>query len=225
MTSNGKGGRRYRPYMFTEQGVAMLSAILRSDIAIQVSIQIMNTFIEMRHFIANNELLFEKISRIELKQLEYQKNTDEILDKILQNINNHAEVEQKVFFDGQIYDAFSMIASIIQKAKKEIILIDGFVDLDTLNILAKKNPGVEVKIYTYASSQLTNKDIANFNAQYRYLTVTKTRAFHDRFIILDGEIVYHIGASLKDAGRKCFGLSLINDPDVVKSLLNRLSKV
>ena len=129
-TSNGRGGRRYLPYVFTEQGIAMLSGVLRSDVAVQVLIRIMNTFVEMRHFIANNALLFEKVSDIELKQLEYQKSTDERFDKVFQYIEDHAESEQKIFFDGQIYDAFSLITSIIKKAQKEIILIDGYVDVD-----------------------------------------------------------------------------------------------
>lgn len=225
VTSNGRGGRRYRPYMFTEQGIAMLSGVLRSDVAIQVSIHIMNTFVEMRRFIANNALLFEKVSDIELKQLEYQKSTDEKFDKVFQYIEDHAESEQKIFFDGQIYDAFSLITSIIQKATKEIILIDGYVDVDTLNILAKKNIGVDVKIYTYASAPLTNRDAANFNAQYPTLAVKKTQVFHDRFIILDGKTAYHIGASIKDAGKKCFGISVLEDPGMVTDLLNRLTTV
>lgn len=224
-TSNGRGGRRYRPYMFTEQGIAMLSGVLRSDIAIQVSIRIMNTFVEMRRFIANNALLFEKVSNMELKQLEYQKSTDERFDKVFQYIEDHAESEQKIFFDGQIYDSFSLITSIFQRAQKEIILVDGYVDVDTLNILAKKNAGVDVKIYTYASARLTNTDVANFNAQYPTLIVKKTQVFHDRFIILDGKTAYHIGASIKDAGKKCFGISLLEDPGLVTELLNRLSSV
>lgn len=224
-TSNGRGGRRYRPYMFTEQGIAMLSGVLRSDVAVQVSIRIMNTFVEMRRFIANNALLFEKVSDIELKQLEYQKNTDEKFDKVFRYIEDHAESEQKIFFDGQIYDAFSLITSIIQKAQKEIILIDGYVDVDTLNMLAKKNAGVDVKIYTYANAQLTEKDEAKFNAQYPTLTVRKTQVFHDRFILLDRGTAYHIGASIKDAGKKCFAISLIDDPGVVTDLLNRLKTV
>ena len=142
-----------------------------------------------------------------------------------QYIEDHAESEQKIFFDGQIYDAFSLITSIIQKAQKEIILIDGYVDVDTLNILAKKHDGVGVKIYTYASAQLTHRDAANFNAQYPILEVKRTQVFHDRFIILDGKIAYHIGASIKDAGKKCFGISLIDDPGVVGDLLNRLKTV
>lgn len=223
--TEGRGGRRYMPYAFTEQGISMLSAVLKSDVAVNVSIGIMRAFVEVRHFISNNALLFEKVSDIELKQLEYQKSTDERFDKVFQYIEDHAESEQKIFFDGQIYDAFSLITSIIKKAQKEIILIDGYVDVDTLNILAKKNAGVDVKIYTFASAQLTNRDAANFNAQYPTLTVTKTQVFHDRFIILDGKTAYHIGSSIKDAGKKCFGISLIDDPGIVADLLNRLKSV
>ena len=224
-SSGGHGGRRYLPFVFTESGIAMLSAILSSDIAIEVSIKIMNTFVEMRHFISNNAMLFEKVSHLELKQLEYQKATDEKFDKVFQYIEDHAESEQKVFFDGQIYDAFSLLISIIWKAKKEIILIDGYVDVGTLNILAKKNTGTDVKIYTFASAKLTNADISTFNAQYPSLTVRKTQVFHDRFLILDNRIVYHIGASLKDAGKKCFGISKWEDQGLISDLLNRLKSV
>ena len=223
--SGQEGGRRKPPYAFTEQGIYMLATVLKGEVAEKQSIFIMRAFREMRRFIANNALLFEKVSDIELKQLQYQKSTDERFDKVFQYIEDHAESEQKVFFDGQIYDAFSLITSIIQKAQKEIILIDGFVDLATLNILAKKNTGVDVKVYTYANARLTNTDVANFNAQYPNLTVKKTQVFHDRFIILDGKTAYHIGASLKDAGRKCFGISLLADPGLVTDLLNRLSTV
>ncbi|MEE3467939.1 MAG: ORF6N domain-containing protein, partial [Eubacterium sp.] len=223
--SGQEGGRRKPPYAFTEQGIYMLATVLKGEIADQQSIFIMRAFREMRHFIANNALLFEKVSHIELKQLEYQKSTDERFDKVFQYIEDHAEAEQKVFFDGQIYDAFSLITSIIQKAQNEIILIDGYVDVDTLNILAKKNAGVDVKIFTYASARLTNTDAANFNAQYPTLTVTKTQVFHDRFIILDGKLAYHIGASIKDAGKKCFGISLLEDPGMVTDLLNRLRTI
>ena len=219
------GGSRKSPYAFTEQGIYMLATVLKGDVAEKQSIYIMRAFREMRHFIANNALLFEKVSNIELKQLEYQKTTDERFDKVFQYIDDHAESEQKIFFDGQIYDAFSLITSIIRKAQKEIILIDGYVDVDTLNILAKKNTGVDVKIYTYASAQLTKKDISNFNTQYPTLTVKKTQVFHDRFIILDGKTAYHIGSSIKDAGLKCFGITLLEDKGLVKELLGRLKTV
>jgi uncharacterized protein YcbK (DUF882 family) len=217
-----KGGRRYLPYVFTEQGIAMLSAVLRSDVAIRVSISIMKSFVEMRRFMANNALLFERISNVELKQLEYQKQTDEKLEQIFEYISEHEESNQKVFFDGQIYDAFSLIVSLIQKAEKKITLIDGYVDIGTLNLLAKKNEGVSVTVYTHQRTRLSNIDVTNFNAQYPALEVKYTGVFHDRFLILDGQTAYHIGASLKDAGKKTFGITLINDEGITKDILQRL---
>lgn len=219
---NKKGGRRYLPYVFTEQGIAMLSAVLRSDVAIQVSINIMNAFVEMRRFIANNALLFERISNIELKQLGYQKQTDEKLEQIFEYISGHEEAGQKVFFDGQIYDAFSLIVSLIQKAEKEITLIDGYVDVGTLDLLSKKKENVSVTIYTQKRTRLTKKDVENFNAQYPALEVKYTKVFHDRFLILDRGTAYHVGASLKDAGKKCFGINLIQDAGIIRDILQRL---
>jgi hypothetical protein len=223
--SGQEGGRRKPPYAFTEQGIYMLATVLKGEIAERQSIFIMRAFREMRHFIANNDLMFEKISAVELKQLEYQKSTDEKFDEVFQYIEDHAEAEQKIFFDGQIYDAFSLLTSIIQKAQKEIILIDGYVNVDTMNILSKKKNGVNVMIYTFPSAQLTKKDISNFNAQYPQLTVMKTSVFHDRFIVLDEKAVYHIGASLADAGKKCFAVSLMEDPGMATELKNRLKTV
>ena len=211
VTSKGRGGRRYMPFVFTEQGIAMLSAVLKSDIAVKVSISIMDAFVEMRHFVANNAVLFDRISKVELKQLEYQKKTDERLDQIFECIGNQTETNQKLFFDGQIYDAFSLLIELIQKAEQEIILVDGYVDVSTLNVLAKKKSGVAVTIYTFTKTKLTAHDVAVFNAQYPQLDVEYANVFHDRFLILDGKTVYHIGASLKDAGKKCFAVSLMKD--------------
>jgi len=169
-----------------EQGIYMLATVLKGDVAEQQSIFIMRAFREMRHFIANNALLFEKIRDVELRQLEYQKSTDEKFNTVFNYIESHAESEQKIFFDGQIYDALSLLTSIVQKAGREIILIDGYVDVGTLNILAKKNNNVDVRIYTFPNTKLTEADISSFNAQYPQLSVKKTPVFHDRFIILDG---------------------------------------
>jgi len=219
----GRGAhRKYLPYAFTEQGIAMLSAVLRSDVAIQVSINIMNAFVEMRRFISNNAFLFERISNVELKQLEYQKVTDEKLEQIFEYISEHEESNQKVFFQGQIYDAFGLLISLIQKAEKNITLIDGYVDVDTLNLLCKKNDKVSVTIYTHEKTKLSEADVKKFNAQYPTLDVKYTKAFHDRFLILDEKIAYHVGASLKDAGKKCFGISLIQDEGIVQDILQRL---
>lgn len=200
----------------------MLASVLHSEVAIKVSIGIMRAFVEMRRFITNNALLFERISNVELKQLEYQKQTDEKLDQIFEYISDHEESNQKVFFDGQIYDAFSLIVSLIQKAEKEIVLIDGYVDIGTLNLLTKKNENVTVVMYTLKRTKLSQEDVNNFNSQYPLLEVRYTKVFHDRFLILDKKNVYHIGASLKDAGKKCFGISLIEDTGIVRDILQRL---
>ena len=224
VTSKGKGGRRYLPYVFTEQGIAMLSAVLRSDIAIQVSIKIMNTFVEMRRFMANNSLVLNRINEIEVKQLIYQKDADEKFDKIFTYISEHEEVSQKIFFEGQIYDAFSLLAELIAKAKTEIVLIDNYVDVGTLNILAKKQENVKAQIYTVKRTKLSPTDINNFNQQYPALSVNYTEEFHDRFLIIDESWGYHIGASLKDAGKKCFAINRIEDRENIRDILNRIKK-
>lgn len=224
-SSEEYGGRRYLPYVFTEQGIAMLSAVLNSETAINVSVKIMNAFVEMRRFMASNAMLFERITAVELKQLEFQKKTEEKFDEVFEYISDHAESEQKIFYDGQIYDAFSLIASIIQKATKSIDLVDGYVDVVTLNLLAKKKNGVGVKVYTFPKTNLSQTDIKNFNAQYPKLEVKTTNAFHDRFMVLDDKTVYHIGASIKDAGKKCFGITLIQDDTMANDLISRLKKI
>ena len=194
VTANVKS--RTLPYAFTEQGIYMLATVLRGELAEQQSIFIMRAFREMRHFIANNAALFDRISKVELKQLEYQKHTDERFDQIFEYIGSHKETNQKLFFDGQIYDAFSLLIELIQKAEQDIILIDGYVDVSTLNLLAKKQSGVSVKY---------------------------SNAFHDRFLILDGKTVYHIGASLKDAGKKSFAVMLMKN--AAEALLEKLESI
>ena len=207
---------RTLPYAFTEQGIYMLATVLRGELAETQSIFIMRAFREMRHFVANNAALFDRISKVELKQLE----TDKKFDQLFEYIGEHTETNQKLFFDLQIYDAFSLLIELIQKADQEIILIDGYVDVSTLNVLAKKKSGVAVTIYTFKKTKLTVQDVAVFNAQYPQLEVKYTSVFHDRFLILDGKTVYHIGASLKDAGKKCFAVSLMKDagPELMKKL-------
>jgi hypothetical protein len=222
---NGYGGRRKLPFVFTEQGIAMLSAVLRSDVAIRVSIRIMDTFVEMRKYMANTSLLYERLNAMEVRQINYQAETDERFERVFEYISEHEESSQKVFFDGQIYDAFSLIVSLIQKAEKEITLIDGYVDVGTLNLLSKKKSDVAVTIYTQKQTKqtkLTKADVKNFNAQYPTLKIKYTKVFHDRFLILDRTTAYHVGASLKDAGKKCFGINLIQDAGIIKDILQRL---
>lgn len=215
---NAHGGRRYMPYVFTEQGIAMISAVLKSDVAVEVSIKIMNSFVEMRRFLISNKEMFARLDRVELKQLE----TDKKLEEVFNYIATNTEVKQNVFFDGQIYDAFSFIVELVKKAKKEIILIDNYVDVNTLNILCKKNQGVDAVIATAGKGNLSTKDITKFNAQYPELSVKTTTDFHDRFLVIDKIEVYHIGASIKDAGKKSFGITKIEDEDLVNSLVNKV---
>lgn len=215
---NGSGGRRYMPYVFTEQGIAMLSTVLKSEVATNVSVNIMWAFVEMRKFLISNQEMFARLDRVELKQLE----TDKKLEEVFNYIATNTEVKQKIFFNGQIYDAFSLLVEIIQKANKEIILIDNYIDINTLNILCKKNDGVDIKIYTAGKGNLTKKDITKFNEQYKTLIVKINTEFHDRFLILDNTNVYHVGASIKDAGKKSFAITKIEDKDLLESLLKKV---
>lgn len=217
-SNNNYGGRRYMPYVFTEQGIAMLSAVLKSDIAVEVSVKIMNSFVEMRRFLLSNQELFSRLDRIEIKQLE----TDRKFEEVFNYIAANTEVKQNIFFNGQIYDAFSFIVGLIREAKKKIILIDNYVDVYTLNILCKKNQGVDVVIATADKGSLSAKDIIKFNAQYSKLSVKTTTDFHDRFLVIDKTEVYHIGASIKDAGKKSFGITKIEDKDLINGIVNKV---
>lgn len=210
------------PYAFTEQGISMLSAVLRSDIAIQISIKIMDAFVEMRRFLTSNALMFARINEMEMKQVIFQEHTEEKFDKIFRYIAEYQESSQKIFFDGQIYDAFSLLVDLVRKAESKLVLVDNYVDVDTLNILAKKKAGIEVVIYTSRGNKLTETDIKNFNKQYPTLEVRNTGMFHDRFLIIDNTYAYHIGASIKDAGKKCFGVNLIEDNRIIRDILERL---
>lgn len=218
------GGRRKLPFVYTEQGVAMLVGVLRSDVAVRASVQIMRTFVEMRHFFANNAAMFEQIRAVELRQLEYQRTTDERFERVFDYMETHAAPRQKVFFDGQVYDAFELLILLVQKAEREIALIDGYVDAGTLNILAKKAEGVSVTVWTHPRTRLTRRDVNAFNAQYPKLVVKHTAAFHDRFLILDGEEGYFVGASIKDAGKKSFAISRIEDVGITNAILARLER-
>ena len=212
------GGRRYLPYVFTEQGIAMLSALLKSNIAIKVSINIMKAFIEMRKFIATNGQVFERLTTIEYKMLEHDKKFDIVFNELQKN--EKIGFKQSIFFDGQVYDAYSLIIDIIKKAKQKILLIDNYIDDSILKMLSKKNKNVEVVILTLQNSNLTKLDINKFNKQYPTLKVAITNKFHDRFIVIDNKELYHIGASLKDLGKKCFAISKIEDDEYIEKISN-----
>ena len=207
------GGRRYNPRVFTEEGVAMLATILKSKVATIVSIKIMDTFVAMRKFIGENRDIFRKINNIEIKLLEYNENFEKIFDAL-----EPKKVEsQKIFFNGEIYDAYSLIIELIKEATQRIIIIDNYIDKSVLDMLVYKKNNVFVILVT-SSNYLTKLDIDKFNKQYPNLTIKYSNIFHDRFMIID-DTLYHIGASLKDLGKKCFGITKIEDMEYLKKIL------
>ena len=216
-TSNaGRGGRRYLPYVFTEQGVAMLSAVLRSDTAIKVSIEIMNAFVEMRKLLLDNAGLFSRMDKIELKQIEADGRFEEIF-KALESGKLHGE--KGVFYEGQIFDAYTFVSGIVRSAQRSIILIDNYVDDTVLTLLGKRGQAVSATIYTKSISNQLQLDVQRYNSQYPAINVHPFTHAHDRFLIVDGTELYHIGASLKDLGKKWFAFSRI-DIEVGKMLQN-----
>ena len=212
------GGRRYLPYVYTEQGISMLAGVLKNEIAIQVSISIIRAFIEMRRFILLNGQIFQEIDDIKGQLLEHDKKFDEVFDELQRK--QESEFKQSIFFDGQIYDAYSLIIDIIRKAKQKILIIDNYIDDSILKMLSKKNKDVEVVILTSQNSNIRKLDIQKFNKQYPVLKLAYTNKFHDRFIIIDNKELYHVGASLKDLGKKCFAISRIDDEKYIKKISN-----
>ena len=219
------GGSRYKPYAFTEQGIYMLMTVLKGELAVSQSKMLIRMFKDMKHFIQNNAHIFVEIDNIKNHLLAYdihQKETDKkvseiftILDKY--NVND----KQGIFFQGQIFDAYAKFESFIAQARQEIILIDNYVDLSILERFAKKQPNASVTIFTDPKTKLTAQDIQKFNAQYPSLTVNHTTKMHDRFLIIDKQKLYHIGASLKDLGKKCFAFELL-DSSLISLLLQNL---
>ncbi len=215
-TSNSRGGKQKLPYVFTEKGILMLSGLLKNEIAIEVSIRIIEAFVEMRKFFSANGQLFERLTNVEYKLLEHDKKFDEIFNQLEQEDN----IKQKIFFEGQIYEAYSLIIDIIKKANKKIQIIDNYIDDSILKMLTKKKNNVEVVILTSNKSQIQNLDIQKFNKEYPVLKVAITNKFHDRFIIIDNKEMYHLGASIKDLGKKCFGINKIEDMEIIKKIIN-----
>ena len=223
VTLNQSGAKRgqnikYLPYAFTEQGVAMLSAVLRSEVAVMVSIQIINAFVAMRKLIANHSGLLQRMDGIERKQLE----TDQKFEKVFKALESKDIIpSQGVFFDGQVFDAYELASKIIRSAKKRIVLIDNYIDETTLTHLAKKNKQVKVAIFTKNASKQLNLDIQKANEQYGNFELQIFTKSHDRFLIIDNYDVYHLGASLKDLGKRWFAFSIL-DKSSVTSILKEI---
>ncbi|MDP3917689.1 MAG: ORF6N domain-containing protein [Candidatus Woesebacteria bacterium] len=220
-TSKSWGGRRYLPYVFTEQGVAMLSAVLKSKTAIKVSIQIMNAFVQMRKYINENYQLHQKVIDIERKQIIYGIKTDKKFNQIFKAITSNERIpKQKIFFEGQTFDAHKFISNIIRSAKNEIILIDNFIDDVTLSLFSKRKNKVKVIIYCKNITKELLIDLEKFNSQHSSVEIKEFKLSHDRFLIIDQKKIYHFGASLKDLGKKWFAVSRFNNK--VVSFLKKL---
>ena len=214
--NNGEVTRKYLPYVFTEQGISMLSGVLKNETAVKVSVNIMRAFVEMRKFLMLNGQVFERLTSMEYKLLDHDKKFDEVFNQLQLEEN----IKQRIFFDGQIYDAYSIIIDIIKKANKKILIIDNYIDDSVLKMLAKKKNNVEVVILTSDKSNIENLDIKKFNKEYPILKVAKTNKFHDRFIIVDNKEMYHLGASIKDLGKKCFAINRIEDIEIIEKIIN-----
>ena len=213
--NNGKVTRKYLPYVYTEQGISMLAGVLKNDIAIKVSINIMRAFVEMRKFISSNAQVFERLTNVEYKLLEHDKKFDEIFDRL----QKEEGFKQKIFFQGQIYDAYNLIVKIIKRAKSKIVIIDNYIDESILEMLSKKNKDVEVIILTSPKCNILSLDVKKFNEEYPTLKVLRTNKFHDRFIVIDNKELYHCGASIKDLGKKCFGINRIEDKEIINKFI------
>ncbi len=204
-TARGKH-RKYLPYAFTEQGVSMLSAVLKSDTAIQTSIQIINSFVKMRRFLFDNASVFQRFTQIEQKLLTH----DENFDKLFEALENKSlKPKQGIFYDGEIFDAYIFINDLIKNAKAEIILIDNYID-ENVFILFSKYPNIKTKIYTQSITKQLKLDFEKYQKQYQNIELLEFKNSHDRFLIIDKKEIFHIGASLKDLAKKWFAFSKIN---------------
>ena len=212
------GGDRQLPYAFTENGIAMLSSVLRSPTAIEVNIRIMRAFSAMRRFLLANAQMFQRIETVEKRQIA----TDAKVDSILERLDATETPLRGVFYDGQLWDARVLVLKLIGNAKKSLILIDNWTTTETLDFVTKKRKGVKVTIITsehydkkhVPHRKVSDADIATFNAQYPRLAVRYNEAFHDRFLIVDDKELYLIGASLKDLGKKCFGFTKMDAGEI-----------
>jgi hypothetical protein len=206
------------PHAFTEQGVSMLSAVLKSKTAINVSIRIINSFVRMRKFFLNNMQLLHRMEQLEIRQLRNEEDVEKILSMI--DLHKTTQPKQGVFFDGQIYDAYSFISDLVRSADYRIILIDNYIDDTVLTILDKRKDNVNATIYTSKITKENRLDIRKHNMQYRQIHIREFKKAHDRFLVIDDK-VYLIGASIKDLGNKWFGFTVMESISA-EELINRL---
>ncbi len=195
------------PYVFTEQGVSMLSAVLRSETAVKVSIKIINAFVEMRKFIQHNANVFARLDSVERRQIAFESETEKNFEKVFKALESGEQPKQGIFYNGQVYDAYTFVCDLIRKAGKPLVLIDNYVDDSVLTLLSKRKSGVSALIYSKNVSKQLSLDLKKHNEQYPAINARTLKSSHDRFLIIDEKEIYHIGASLKDLGKKWFAFS------------------
>lgn len=205
------------PYAFTEHGVVMLSSVLHSDEAIEISGRVVDAFVAMRRFLAANAPIFQRLEHIEYKLIENDHKFDQVFAKLEEKA---LEPKQGIFFEGQVYDAYELTCNLIKSATKRIVLVDNYVDYTVLTMLDKRAPGVDATIYTQKAGDQFKLDIAKHDAQYPHIPVWIFKMSHDRFLIID-DLVYHVGASIKDLGKKWFAISLMEAQDA-NAIITRL---
>ena len=212
VTSSLHGGRRYLPYVFTEQGVAMLSVILKSKAAVEISIQIMDAFVHMRSILSANKELLHRIEKIEHQQICFKMDATEKFEALFSALEDKKLANtQGIFYDGQIFDAHTFVSNLIKQAKNSIILLDNYIDETVLTQLSKSHQAVKIYILTKNISNQLKLDTEKYAAQYATIELIEFSGSHDRFLIIDEKDVYHIGASLKDLGKKWFAFSKLDD--------------
>ncbi len=215
---NEYGGRRYNPYVFTEQGVAMLATVLRTDVAEEISVRIMDAFVMMRHYISSNLIEQKYINSLVLEDHEKIKALETSFDKFEEKRKNN-----EIYFNGQIFDAYSKIQEIFKNAFKTLIIIDSYADNTLLDII--KRLKINVIIITKSNNLITNQDILKYNEQYHNLKVIYDNSFHDRYFIIDNELVYHCGTSINRIGYKTFSINLISDKEICNMLINKIDLI
>ncbi len=213
---NRHGGVRKMPYVFTEQGVAMLASVLRTSVASSVSVDIMRAFVIMKRYVSKTLLEQTYINELVLKD-------SKRIDLLEETLLKFKEKRNHLFFEGQIYDAYSKISEIFRKAKKDLIIIDAYADVTILDMIKKIS--VNVIVITKQNGLLTNMDIKKYNNQYHNLTIKYSDSFHDRYFIIDNNDIYHCGASINHAGARTFSINILEDKDVCETLKNKVDKI
>ena len=221
-TSKGKGGRRYLPYVFTEAGVAMLSSVLHTDIAIEMSIKIINAFVAMRHYLINNKDIYKSLNNIN-NRLTNQENKMLEYDDKLNYIFSKFDKKEQLYLEGQVYDAYSDIIEIFKYANEEIIVIDSYADKIFLDLI--RNINCNIILITKDNNKLSDIEINKYNKQYNNLKVIRNNSFHDRYFIIDRKEIYHSGTSINNIGTKTFSINKLEDKIIKETLLNNVLKI